>query len=181
MGLRPPMARIIATDVHVEFPVYDVRNRSLKSAVLRAATGGLIARDAHRHVLVKALDGVSFELKDGDRVGLIGHNGSGKSTLLRVLAGAFEPVRGRVVVEGRVQAVGFRAFVEDEAAARGLTGWVRNLRSGQVEMVLSGNDTDIQSMIAACRKGPRFASVTRVETSPVPDEGWRDFTMRPTA
>lgn len=96
------MARITATDVHVEFPVYDVRNRSLKSSVLRAATGGLIAQDADRHVLVKALDGVSFELKDGDRVGLIGHNGSGKSTLLRVLAGAFEPVRGRVVVEGRV-------------------------------------------------------------------------------
>ena len=87
----------------------------------------------------------------------------------------------RVVVEGRVQAVGFRAFAEDEAAARGLTGWVRNLRSGAVEMVLSGSDADVESMIAACRKGPRFASVTRVETSPVPDEGWRDFTVRPTA
>ncbi len=87
----------------------------------------------------------------------------------------------RAVVEGRVQAVGFRAFVEDEAASRGLTGWVRNLRNGAVEMVLSGSDTDIESMIAACRKGPRYASVTSVETSPVPDEGWRDFTVRPTA
>jgi acylphosphatase len=87
----------------------------------------------------------------------------------------------RVLVEGRVQAVGFRAFVEDEAAARGLNGWVRNLRNGQVEMVLSGSDADIESMIAACRKGPRFASVTGVDTSPVPDEGWRDFTVRPTA
>jgi acylphosphatase len=87
----------------------------------------------------------------------------------------------RVVVEGRVQGVGFRAFIEDEAAARGLTGWVRNLRSGAVEMVLSGGDADVESMIAACRKGPRFASVTGVQSAPVPDEGWRDFTVRPTA
>jgi acylphosphatase len=87
----------------------------------------------------------------------------------------------RVVIEGRVQGVGYRAFVEDEAAIRGLAGWVRNLRNGAVEMVLSGSAADIEDMIAACRKGPRFASVTHVETSPVADEGWRDFTVRPTA
>ncbi|MGQ0485108.1 MAG: acylphosphatase [Hyphomicrobiales bacterium] len=87
----------------------------------------------------------------------------------------------RLLVEGRVQGVGFRAWVADEATIRGLTGWVRNLRNGHVEMVLSGGDADIESMIAACRKGPRFATVTRVETSPVPDESWRDFTVRPTA
>lgn len=87
----------------------------------------------------------------------------------------------RVVVEGRVQAVGFRAFVEDEAAARGLTGWVRNLRNGAVEMVLSGSEAEIESMIAACRRGPRFASVIGVQSMPVPDENWRDFTVRPTA
>lgn len=85
----------------------------------------------------------------------------------------------RVVVEGRVQGVGYRAFVVDEAEALGLKGWVRNLRDGRVEMVLSGSDTDIEGMIAACRKGPRLALVTRVETSPVPDEGWRGFTVRP--
>lgn len=96
------MARVIADNLHVQYPVYDVRGRSLKSTVLRAATGGLIARDADRRLLVKALNGISFELKDGDRVGLVGHNGSGKSTLLRVLAGAFEPVHGRLMVEGRV-------------------------------------------------------------------------------
>jgi lipopolysaccharide transport system ATP-binding protein len=53
-------------------------------------------------VVVKALSGVSFELREGDRVGLVGHNGSGKSTLLRVLAGVYERVSGAVEVEGRV-------------------------------------------------------------------------------
>jgi len=96
------MAHILAKDLYVQYPVYDVRGRSLKNTVLRAATGGLIAQDADRHLLVKALNGVSFELRDGDRVGLVGHNGSGKSTLLRVLAGAFEPVHGQLRVEGRV-------------------------------------------------------------------------------
>jgi len=95
-------ARIVADNVHVEFPIYGARNRSFKNAVLRAATGGLIAEDAARHVVVKALNGVSFELHEGDRVGVIGHNGSGKSTLLRVLAGAYEPVAGTMLVEGQV-------------------------------------------------------------------------------
>src|SRR6185503_16544798 len=76
--------------------------RSVKNTVLNAATGGLIARDARDNMVVRALDDVSFEFHDGARVGLVGHNGSGKTTLLRVLAGAYEPVRGTVQVEGRV-------------------------------------------------------------------------------
>jgi lipopolysaccharide transport system ATP-binding protein len=94
--------RIFAKDVHVEFPIYGARSRSIKNTVLRAATGGLIAEDAAHRVVVKALNGVSFELREGDRVGLVGHNGSGKSTLLRVLAGAYEPVGGVLEVQGKV-------------------------------------------------------------------------------
>ncbi len=52
--------------------------------------------------MVRALSGVSMTLQEGDRVGLVGHNGSGKSTLLKVLAGIYEPVQGRMLVEGRV-------------------------------------------------------------------------------
>lgn len=96
------VAQIVVKDVYVEFPVYEARGRSLKNAVLRAATGGLIARDAAQHVVVRALNGISLQLGDGDRVGLVGNNGSGKSTLLRVLAGAYEPVRGSVEVDGRI-------------------------------------------------------------------------------
>jgi len=96
------MAHIVADGLFVDFPIYGTNSRSFKKALFRAATGGLIARDAADRVVIRALNGVSFELRDGDRVGLVGHNGSGKSTLLRVLAGAYEPVGGAVLVEGRI-------------------------------------------------------------------------------
>jgi lipopolysaccharide transport system ATP-binding protein len=70
--------------------------------MLYATTGGRIARDSGNRVTVCALDGVSFELKAGDRVGVVGHNGSGKTTLLRALAGIYEPVRGQISVSGRI-------------------------------------------------------------------------------
>jgi len=109
------MAHVTAQDVFVDFPIYGAQSRSFKKALFRAATGGLIARD-HDRIVVRALSGVSFELRDGDRIGLVGHNGSGKSTLLRVLAGAYEPVRGTVAVDGRVASMlNIRLGMEEEA------------------------------------------------------------------
>jgi lipopolysaccharide transport system ATP-binding protein len=96
------MAHIEAREISVQFPIYSTSTRSLKKAVLSATTGGRIAADSHSRVTVTALDGITFRLNGGDRVGVVGHNGSGKTTLLRVLAGAYEPVCGSVVIEGRV-------------------------------------------------------------------------------
>jgi ABC-type polysaccharide/polyol phosphate transport system ATPase subunit len=96
------MHRIIAKDVVVEFPIYGAKGRSLKSAFIHAATGGRLSTDAADRVVVRALDNVSFEFRDGDRVGLVGHNGSGKSTLLRLITGAYEPVSGFIEVTGKV-------------------------------------------------------------------------------
>lgn len=96
------MAHIIAKDIAVEFPIYGGKSRSLKSTFIRAATGGILAKDASERVMVRALHGLSFEFHEGDRIGIVGHNGSGKTTLLRVLTGAYEPVRGSVMVDGRV-------------------------------------------------------------------------------
>ena len=87
--------------VTVDFPVYNAGLRSLKSRLLHHGTGGRIARGAGNRLLVRALDDVSLALEHGDRVGLVGPNGAGKTTLLRVLAGAYEPVRGRVHRRGR--------------------------------------------------------------------------------
>jgi lipopolysaccharide transport system ATP-binding protein len=72
------VAHIKAEHVTIDFPIYGASSRSVKKALFRAATGGLIGRDAGDHIVVRALNDVSFELRDGDRVGLVGHNGSGK-------------------------------------------------------------------------------------------------------
>lgn len=96
------MTAVSARDLVVDFPIYGARSRSLKNTVIRAATGGMLARDAAERVVVRALDGVSFEFREGDRIGIVGHNGSGKTTLLRVIAGAYEPVSGAIETEGRI-------------------------------------------------------------------------------
>ena len=67
-----------------------------------------------------------------------------------------------VIVHGRVQGVGFRAFVEYEAVARGLEGWVRNRREGTVEAVFKGEEAVVFDMIEACRRGPFAARVDTV-------------------
>jgi acylphosphatase len=68
-----------------------------------------------------------------------------------------------VVIHGRVQGVGYRAFVEDEAVRLGLHGWVRNRRAGSVEALLAGTDEAVDAMIELCRKGPQGARVDRIE------------------
>ncbi len=96
------MAHIRADNLVVDFPIYGAKTRSLKSTFINAATGGRLARDAKEHIVIRALNGVSFELNESDRVGIVGHNGSGKTTLLRVLVGAYEPVSGSIRTVGRI-------------------------------------------------------------------------------
>jgi acylphosphatase len=67
-----------------------------------------------------------------------------------------------VTITGRVQGVGFRAWVWDEAEARRLSGWVRNRRDGTVEAVFCGEAGAVEAMLAACRIGPRGAAVLDV-------------------
>ena len=99
------MTFIKADSITIDFPVYGISNRSLKKSILNIASGGRLASDASNHVVVRALDGVSFDFVPGDRIGLVGHNGSGKSTLLRVLAGIYEPTKGHLSVEGRISSM----------------------------------------------------------------------------
>jgi ABC-type polysaccharide/polyol phosphate transport system ATPase subunit len=108
-----PMIAVDAEDLHVEFPLYGQRQRSLRNFLvpkslggarrpMPAAVGGAIEAERSGKVLIKAIDGLSFSLREGDRLGIIGHNGAGKTTLLRVLAGVYEPVRGRLSIRGNV-------------------------------------------------------------------------------
>jgi acylphosphatase len=68
-----------------------------------------------------------------------------------------------VSVRGRVQGVGYRAWVADEADARALEGWVRNCRDGSVEALFAGPAPIVAEMIAACQRGPSLARVKAVQ------------------
>jgi acylphosphatase len=70
----------------------------------------------------------------------------------------------RVIVTGRVQGVGYRAWVEQEAETRRLFGWVRNRRDGSVEALFVGAADAVAAMIETCHQGPLLARVTSVET-----------------
>jgi acylphosphatase len=69
----------------------------------------------------------------------------------------------RVTIRGRVQGVGYRAFLEHQAMVRDLEGWVRNRRDGSVEALLAGPANIVSDMVASCRRGPSSARVDAVE------------------
>ena len=74
----------------------------------------------------------------------------------------------QVVITGRVQGIGYRAWVEYQAVASGLEGWVRNRRDGSVEALFAGNAKAVAEMVALCRHGPpgaRVAAVTNESAS----------------
>jgi len=72
----------------------------------------------------------------------------------------------RVTIRGRVQGVGYRYWLEQQAIARGLEGWVRNRRDGSVEALLAGPADAVSAMIASCRRGPASAWVDAVVEEP---------------
>lgn len=68
----------------------------------------------------------------------------------------------QVTIRGHVQGVGYRAWLEDQAVASKLEGWVRNRRDGSVEALFAGNPTVVAEMVALCRHGPPSARVDSV-------------------
>lgn len=99
-------AYIHLDSVSVEFPIYNVNARSIKKEFLRVATGGKVSSsNEQKTVLVSALDNLSLEIKQGDRIGLLGHNGAGKSTLLRLLSNIYEPTSGHMEIRGKVSSL----------------------------------------------------------------------------
>ena len=69
----------------------------------------------------------------------------------------------QVTIRGRVQGVGYRAWVEDRAVAHDLEGWVRNRRDGSVEALFAGPAEVVADMVAQCRRGPSSARVEAVQ------------------
>jgi ABC-2 type transport system ATP-binding protein/lipopolysaccharide transport system ATP-binding protein len=110
--MRPPS--IVAKNIVVEFPLVDPERRLMRREIfvrvfrpLLKLSGKFaspladsrVMRD-HNLIYVRALDGISLDIRAGDRVGIIGLNGSGKSTLLRTLAGIYHPVSGEIAING---------------------------------------------------------------------------------
>lgn len=87
-------------DIHKEFVLLQNKSTTLKQAVIN------IVRKNHKTVY-KVLDGISFNVNEGDFFGVIGRNGSGKSTLLKLIAGVYEPTAGNIYVHG-----GLTPFIE---------------------------------------------------------------------
>lgn len=104
--------------VSVRFRIYGTGSQSLKKQIISFGTGGRLARDAANHFVVQALESISLDLEDGDRLGIVGANGSGKSTLLRTMAGIYRPNHGSVSSTGRVAAIIDNLGLEPLA-----TGW----------------------------------------------------------
>ena len=71
--------------------------------------------------------------------------------------------RLHATLEGRVQGVGFRFFVQDTAVSLHLGGWVRNLWSGGVEVVAEGDRSALEQLLAALLRGPRGAHVSGID------------------
>lgn len=98
------MASIDLSDVGVHFLMAQAKSQRLVSSIKSLDLGGVFQR-SHGKAGVTALEGVSFSLRDGDKLAVIGHNGAGKTTLLRVLATILPPTSGRVRIVGAVSAL----------------------------------------------------------------------------
>ena len=71
-----------------------------------------------------------------------------------------------IIVKGRVQGVYFRAYTQKQAVKLNLSGFVRNLPDGNVEIVANGHPSDLQKLTAWCHKGPLLAKVSEVIVNP---------------
>lgn len=87
-------------------------------------------------------------------------------------------IQKHIFISGRVQGVGFRAFTRKEASSRGITGWVKNLADGRVEIKIQGESEDIKDMIRRIKEGPSFARVDDIEVSDEEIENFDRFEVR---
>lgn len=92
-----------------------------------------------------------------------------------------ETVTLHLLISGRVQGVGYRAWAQRTARKLGLAGWVRNLSDGKVEAVASGPAEAVHKFVADCHAGPPLARVTAVDTAPTDEPDDEGFVQRETA
>lgn len=87
----------------------------------------------------------------------------------------------RLLITGRVQGVFYRGWAVETARTLGVVGWVRNLRTGEVELVATGSADAVEALIERCRQGPSAARVDDIAIEELPVEPHQGFNQRPTA
>jgi ABC-type polysaccharide/polyol phosphate transport system ATPase subunit len=97
------MTYIKAHNLGVTFSIYNSKTRSFRNHLLSAVGGNAHSHDGTTYV--EALRGIDLDIKQGERVAILGHNGSGKSTLLRVLSGVYEPTSGSIESSGSISSL----------------------------------------------------------------------------
>ena len=139
------MASIVLENITLSYPILGGDKPKVVGPSKLGGAGSVIKDGANRTRSVVALEGISFELQDGDRLGLIGRNGSGKSTLLRIIAGIYEPLEGHARIEGAVAglfSVGLGVHPET-------TGYRNIMLSGLMAGYSRAQVTDMMPEIAA--------------------------------
>ena len=159
----PSEVAISLCDINLDYPVFDA-SRSFRSTLLRASVGGLIgrSRDDQRATVIRALSGLTLDIRRGDRVGLLGPNGAGKSTLLRLLAGAYQPSSGELTVRGRISTLlGMGAGLDHDE-----TGY-ENIVTGTLLLGLSGRDIArvVDDVVSFSELGPYIHMPIRTYSS----------------
>lgn len=141
------MTQIAADEITVDYPLLSNRARSLRFAAWSKARaiGGRFISNGVKEPCIRALDGLSFRLTQGDRLGVIGPNGAGKSTLLRVLAGLYTPTSGVLRRRGKVlQLFDIGLGFDDEASGiENMT--LRGLMMGLTQREIDAQMEDIAS------------------------------------
>lgn len=98
---------IVLDNVSLAYPLLDIRSHSFQVALRKkvsALIGGHIDTSS-KIPYVNALNNISLTIKEGQRLGILGHNGSGKTTLLRLIAGIYTPTQGKISVQGKISSL----------------------------------------------------------------------------
>ncbi|BCX16363.1 MAG: hypothetical protein KatS3mg117_0045 [Geminicoccaceae bacterium] len=160
-----------------------------------AGTPGHPGRRLHRSVAHRAFVVGSWALDRGGPAGELGASASwtdrcSRDTIGSAIHSAFHERLTRryaamsfalqLRIRGRVQGVGYRAWLVREADRRGVAGWVRNRRDGSVEALLAGDEATVRALVEACRRGPPAARVEAIETAAAEGADLDGFVALPT-
>lgn len=146
------MSNISLQNLSFSFPIFTNHGRSFKNSLINHMLGGRIENKSGAFSSVTALNQISFDLMEGDRLGILGHNGSGKTTLLRVIAGVYKNYAGRLIVNGSISSLIDISLGMDQEA----TGY-ENIRMRGILMGISLKKLkEMESEIAAFSELGRF-------------------------